>query len=83
MASSSKNVADLAMNLYHRCWEKYSQDQLIYQHDLQNFNILPSNDLALLLECTQYLVDQRLFASHEDSHSRLAWKTIAADDAEK
>ncbi|KAL1984843.1 hypothetical protein VTN96DRAFT_8598 [Rasamsonia emersonii] len=80
---SSRGAAALASELYEKCRSKYSEDHLIYQQDLLSLGVIPNNDLNLLLECTQSLVDQKLFRTHQDKDDRLAWKLISQKDAER
>lgn len=80
---SSRSTAALASELYEKCRSKFSEDHLIYQQDLLSLRVIPNNDLNLLLECTQSLVDQKLFRTHQDKDDRLAWKLISQKDAER
>jgi hypothetical protein len=82
---SSKEMAnsDVAMKMYEQCWDTFPRDQLLYQEDLLNLNLIPAKDLDLLLKYTQYLVDQKLFNPHYDGHKRLGWKIVPIEVAEK
>lgn len=80
MASS---VPELASKLYDACLRNYSSDHLFYQQDLLGLGVVPKNDLALLLQCTQSLVDQRLFRLLQGKNDRLVWKIISREDADK
>lgn len=80
---ASKDVNELASALYDRCISEFSSDHLFYQQDLLSLNVVPDNDLALLLRCTQSLVDQSLFRLLQGKDDRLAWKVIEQSDAEK
>ncbi|KAJ9289374.1 hypothetical protein DTO021C3_3200 [Paecilomyces variotii] len=77
------NVTALASKLYEECRNNFSPDHLFYQQDLIGLGIIPNNDLALLLQCTQSLVDQKLFRLLHGKDDRLAWKVISQEDAEK
>lgn len=83
MASAGPSVAGLASKIYEACLGNFSPDHLFYQQDLLGLGIVPKNDLALLLQCTQSLVDQKLFRLLQGKNDRLAWKLISREDAEK
>ncbi|PYI05683.1 DNA-directed RNA polymerase III subunit Rpc34 [Aspergillus sclerotiicarbonarius CBS 121057] len=80
---SGASVTELAARLYDACVNQFPSDHLFYQQDLLGLNIVPKNDLALLLQCTQSLVDQKLFRLLQGKNDRLAWKIISREDAEK
>lgn len=77
------SVTELAAKLYDACLGKFPSDHLFYQQDLLGLSIVPKNDLALLLQCTQSLVDQKLFRLLHGKNDRLAWKIISREDADK
>lgn len=83
MASAASRVTELAQKLYDACLENFDTDHLFYQHDLLSLGVIPKDDVALLLQCTQSLVDQKLFRLHQDKNDRLTWKIISREDAEK
>ena len=83
MASAGSTASALASRLYDACVERYEADQLFYQQDLLGLDIVPKGDVKLLLECTQTLVNQKLFRLHHGSNNRIAWKIISREDAEK
>lgn len=80
---SGSSVNELASRLYDACVNQFPSDHLFYQQDLLGLNIVPKNDLALLLSCAQSLVNQKLFRLLQGKNDRLAWKIISRDDAEK
>jgi DNA-directed RNA polymerase III subunit RPC6 len=82
-AGSGGSVHELASRLYDACLSKFAIDHLFYQQDLLGLDILPKNDLPLLLQCTQSLVDQKLLRLLQGKNDRLAWKIIPREDAEK
>lgn len=82
-AGSGGSPAELASKLYDECSAKFSPDHLFYQQDLLALGIIPKDDLALLLQCTQWLVDQKLFRLLQGKNDRLSWKLISREDAEK
>jgi DNA-directed RNA polymerase III subunit RPC6 len=81
--SSGGSVTELASKLYDACLSNFPIDHLFYQQDLLGLNIIPKNDLPLLLQCTQSLVDQKLLRLLQGKNDRLAWKLIPREDAEK
>lgn len=80
--SSGGSVNELAAKLYDACLTKFPPDHLFNQQELLGLGIFPKSDLALLLQCTQSLVDQKLFRLLQ-KNDRLAWKIISREDAEK
>ncbi|KAL4945905.1 hypothetical protein BDV06DRAFT_183599 [Aspergillus oleicola] len=81
-AGSGGSVPELASKLYDACLNNFSSDHLFNQQELLGLEIIPKNDLALLLQCTQSLVDQKLLRLLQ-KNDRLAWKIIPREDAEK
>lgn len=81
--ASSGDPQSLAMKLYDQCLSSFPADHLFYQQDLLGLGVIPNEDLALLLRCTQILVDQSLLRLLQAKDDRLAWKIIAQSDAEK
>ncbi|THC98711.1 hypothetical protein EYZ11_001774 [Aspergillus tanneri] len=79
---SGGSVTELASKLYDACLAKFSPDHLFYQQELLGLGIIPKSDLPLLLQCTQSLVDQKLFRLLQGKNDRLAWKIISREDAE-
>ncbi|KAJ5213025.1 hypothetical protein N7449_000194 [Penicillium cf. viridicatum] len=82
MASAGSQVAELASKLYDACVNEFDSDHLFYQNDFLNLKVIPKNDVALLLECTQSLVNQNLFRLLQKD-GKLTWKLIDREDAEK
>ncbi|KAL4801957.1 RNA polymerase Rpc34 [Aspergillus unguis] len=82
-AGSGGSVTELASRLYDACLANFPIDHQFYQQDLLGLNIIPKNDLPLLLQCTQSLVDQKLFRLLQGKNDRLVWKIIPREDAEK
>lgn len=77
------SVTELASKLYDACQANFASDHLFYQHDLLGLGVVPKNDLPLMLQCTQTLVDQKLFRLLAGKNDRLAWKIISREDADK
>ena len=82
-STSGGSTAELASRIYDECLNNFPADYLFYQQDLLGLGVVPKDDLALLLQCTQSLVDQKLFRLHQGKNDRLAWKLISREDAEK
>ncbi|PLB37667.1 RPC34 RNA polymerase subunit family protein [Aspergillus candidus] len=80
---ASNSVPELASKIYDICVSNYPSDHLFYQQDLLGLGIVPKNEIPLLLQCTQSLVDQKLFRLLQGKNDRLAWKVISREDAEK
>lgn len=82
-AGSDGSPAELASKLYDECLANFPIDHLFYQQDLLGLGVVPNNDLARLLQCTQWLVDQKLLRLLQGKNDRLSWKLISREDAEK
>jgi hypothetical protein len=80
---SGSSINELASRLYDECLKRYDADHLFYQQDLLGLGVIERNNLPLLLQCTQLLVDQKLFRLLQGKDNRLAWKIISREDAEK
>lgn len=80
---SGSSINELASKLYDECLKRYDSDHLFYQQDLLGLGVVERNNLPLLLQCTQLLVDQKLFRLLQGKNDRLAWKIISREDAEK
>lgn len=77
------SIPDLAAKLYDECLNTFPADYFFYQQDLLGLGVIPKDDIAVLLQCAQSLVDQKLFRLHQGKNDRLAWKLISREDAEK
>lgn len=80
---SGGSVTELASSLYDACVSKFPADHNLSQQDLLGLDIIPKNDLTLLLQCTQSLVNQNLLRLLQTRNDKLAWKIIPREDAEK
>ncbi|KAJ5707923.1 hypothetical protein N7488_007724 [Penicillium malachiteum] len=83
MAAAGSRVNELASQLYDACTDQFDADHSFYQQDLLSLGIIPGDDLPLLLQCTQSLVNQKLFRLLETQNKRLVWRLVAREDAEK
>ncbi|KAJ5605197.1 hypothetical protein N7510_010351 [Penicillium lagena] len=83
MTSAGSRVPELAAKLYDACLTHFEADRMFFQEDLLSLGVIPTNDLALLVQCAQSLVDQKLMRLLQTKTERLAWKIIPREDAEK
>ncbi|KAJ5580221.1 uncharacterized protein N7459_006206 [Penicillium hispanicum] len=84
MAAEGPRIKELASKLYDACHDQFEADHSFFQEDLLSLNVVPPNDLALLMQCAQSLVNDKLFRLHESTTSkRLVWKLVSRSDAEK
>ena len=83
MAAAGPRIGELASQLYDACAEQFDADHSFYQQDLLGLGIIPGDDIKLLLQCTQELVNQKLFRLLEAQNKRLVWRLVAREDAEK
>lgn len=83
--ASAGSIKELASQLYDACASHPDSDRSWYQNALQDLDIIPKedNEIEVLLQCTQSLVDQKLFRLLETSNKRLAWRIVSREDAEK
>lgn len=80
---ASAGPRELASKLYDACLNQFEPDHLFNQHDLLSLDVIPKNDLGLLMECAQELVNQKLLRLLQDKSERLSWQIIPREDAEK
>lgn len=84
MAGSSKDhLKELAEVLYAKCSNEFPADHHFYQTDLVKLNVVPGNDIPLLLEVAQSLVNQNLLRLSHGKDDRLVWTVISKEDAAK
>jgi DNA-directed RNA polymerase III subunit RPC6 len=83
MTSAGSRVPEQAAKLYDACLTHFEADRMFFQEDLLSLGVIPTNDLALLVQCAQSLVDQKLMRLLQTKTERLAWKIIPREDAEK
>ena len=83
MANSGVDIAALKTQLYDACLETVKQDPRKYfnQSTIFELNIIPNNDVNLLLRVTQGLVDEKLFKILQSEG--LAWRLRTQDEARK
>ena len=78
-ATSSQK--ELKNALYARC-ANLPADRVFNQQDLFSLEVIPDNDLQLLLICTQQLTKEGLFKLMTKD-GRACWKVVKKDDAAK
>jgi DNA-directed RNA polymerase III subunit RPC6 len=91
MASSSRagtgedtpKVEILKDALYTEMTEHGDTERLYTQTDLMNFNIIPKNDLQLLLNVIQSLTNDQLLIAVSHSQAGFAWRYRSKEDARK
>ena len=77
-ASSQKELKNA---LYARC-ANLPADRVFNQQDLFSLEVIPDNDLQLLLICTQQLTKEGLFKLMTKD-GRACWRVVKKDDAAK
>ena len=79
----SSQIKSLADSLYSHCRDSFTPQDLVFQEQLVEANVIPGNDLKVLMEVVQHLVDQRLLKIHQTPDKRLGWKVVPRENAEK
>ncbi|KAL8688961.1 MAG: hypothetical protein Q9218_005253 [Villophora microphyllina] len=79
--SAGSSSLELKNALYARC-AALPADTIFDQKALLNLNVIPNNELTLLLDCTQKLTQEGLFKllSREN---RACWRVVKKEDAQK
>ncbi|KAK1764746.1 DNA-directed RNA polymerase III-like protein [Phialemonium atrogriseum] len=76
-------LAVLKETLYDEMQQHGSNERLYNQKDLIDLNIIPNDDIILLLRVVQRLCDDYLLVSTNDGRSGLAWRWRSKEDARK
>ena len=76
-------LAVLKETLYDEMQQHGSNERLYNQKDLIDLNIIPNDDVILLLRVVQRLCDDYLLVSTNDGRSGLAWRWRSKEDARK
>jgi DNA-directed RNA polymerase III subunit RPC6 len=71
----------LADQLYALC-ASHEPDKYYFQEDFLDFNIIPRNDLEILLGCIQTLLDRALL-KHYLKDNVPCWRIVRPEDAAK
>jgi DNA-directed RNA polymerase III subunit RPC6 len=83
-AAEDKNAA-LRKLVYEACVEAAEDepDITFYQETLIDLDVLPSDDVAILLAVTQGLTNEKLFKVVQDPQRGLGWKIRSEEEAKK
>ncbi|KAK0734732.1 RNA polymerase Rpc34 [Lasiosphaeria miniovina] len=81
-AEAGAKIQILKDALYDEARQHGSADRLFTQKDLLDLNVIPSNDVVLLLRVVQSLTDDKLFVGGTN-HAGLAWRWRSREDAQK
>ncbi|KAI9844653.1 MAG: 34-kDa subunit of RNA polymerase III (C) [Thelocarpon superellum] len=82
-ASSTPSMADLKSIMYARCYQAYSTETLFGQAEILTMEIIPDDDVHVLLHCAQELVNEGLFKVHQLVGNQAMWKVIMKEDADR
>jgi DNA-directed RNA polymerase III subunit RPC6 len=69
--------------LYEEMTQHGSSERLYSQNDLISLNIIPKNDLSLLLKVVQGLCDDRLLIAASDNRVGISWRYRSREEARK
>ncbi|ESZ96979.1 hypothetical protein SBOR_2661 [Sclerotinia borealis F-4128] len=69
--------------LYDECFLSFEDNPTFFQDDLIELQILPSDDVSMLLTVTQGLTNDKLFKVVQDSQRGIGWKLRSEDEAKK
>lgn len=81
-ATEDKTTA-LETLLYDECFQSFEDNPTFFQDDLFELDILPSDDVAILLAVTQALTDEKLFKVVQDPLRGIGWKLRTQDEAKQ
>jgi DNA-directed RNA polymerase III subunit RPC6 len=83
MASSAADITALKAKLYDACLPLVEDDPKRYfnQASIFDLNIIPNNDVNILLKVTQALVNEKLFKILQSEG--LAWRLRSVEEARK
>ena len=82
-SEQSAKLDVLKETLYDEMQQHGSAERLYNQKDLIELNIIPNDDVGLLLRVVQGLCDDFLLVSTNDSRSGLAWRWRSREDGRK
>lgn len=82
MASDTK-IQILKDALYEEIRQHGSEARLFTQKDLLDLDIIPNNDIVLLIQVIQGLCDDKLLVATETQHAGLAWRWRSREEAKK
>lgn len=79
----ASKLSILKDTLYEEMQQHGSTERLYNQRDIIDLNIIPNDDIVLLLRVVQGLCDDYLLVSTNDGRSGLAWRWRSNEDAKK
>ncbi|SPQ18397.1 700f54d4-458e-404a-9bde-80bf9b9eb9db [Thermothielavioides terrestris] len=82
-ADDSAKLQILKDALYDEIRQHGSETRLFTQSDLLDLNIIPHNDVNLLLRVVQGLTDEKLLVGTTNHHAGLAWRWRSREEAKK
>ncbi|KAL2021609.1 hypothetical protein VTK56DRAFT_6962 [Thermocarpiscus australiensis] len=82
-ADDSVKLQILKDALYDEMRQQGSESRLFTQKDLLDLNIIPSNNVMLLVRVVQGLCDDKLLVGTTNSHAGLAWRWRSREEAQK
>jgi DNA-directed RNA polymerase III subunit RPC6 len=82
-ADESAKLQILKDALYEEIKQHGSETRLFTQNDLLDLNIIPNNDVLLLVRVVQGLTDDKLLVGTTNHHAGLAWRWRSREEAKK
>ncbi|KAK3905751.1 DNA-directed RNA polymerase [Staphylotrichum tortipilum] len=83
LADDSAKLAILKDALYEEIRQHGSETRLFTQKDLLDLNIIPNNNVLLLVRVVQGLTDDKLLVGTTNHHAGLAWRWRSREEAKK
>ncbi|KAK4240443.1 hypothetical protein C8A03DRAFT_13253 [Achaetomium macrosporum] len=83
IADDSAKLQILKDALYDEIRQHGSETRLFGQQDLLDLNIIPRNDVTLLVRVIQALTDDKLLVGTTNHHAGLAWRWRSREEAKK
>jgi len=82
-ADDSAKLQILKDALYEEIRQHGSETRLFTQKDLLDLNIIPNNNVMLLVKVVQGLCDDKLLVGTTNHHAGLAWRWRSREEAKK
>jgi DNA-directed RNA polymerase III subunit RPC6 len=79
----SAKLEILKNTIYEEMQQHGSEQRLYSQKDLTDLNVIPNDDLSLLLQVINELTADQLLVPTNDGRSGIAWRWRNRDDAKK
>ncbi len=83
LADDSAKLLILKDALYEEIRQHGSETRLFTQKDLLDLNIIPNNNVLLLVRVVQALTDDKLLVGTTNHHAGLAWRWRSREEAKK